>query len=690
MKRNYVWRYVAIAAIFCLVAVIYLGRLFYIQIAGRDNGYQTGTTTRRVTVQASRGEIFDRNGVAVVKNRYSYDLTLMGSAFSSGNKMDKHTENRILLQLLTALEVNGEAEKHQEKYFPFDGAYPYYGWSEEVTDADSKQYYRLKKVLQRLDLAEDATEEELIAHYVDTYGLLATDANGNRRYNDDEIDLILRMRYDMDALDFGAGNDYTVAEDVSMTLMAYVKEMQPRGVTFTVNASRVYCYPGYASHILGTVGPIYSEEWDYYNQQGYQMNAIVGKSGCELAFEEHLRGTDGVLLIEEDAAGNIVGWEVLKEPIPGNDVHLTIDIQLQIAAEDGLAENVEYVVNRSGGAVSRGAGCNAGAAVAMDPDTFEILAIASYPTYDLSTYNLFYNDLLADESNPLVNRALKGLYAPGSTFKPGVAVAGMLTGNIQSSSTLYCGGVYTRFDGYQPKCATYGASHRGYINAQKAVAVSCNCFFYELGYQMGIDSMEQYMGALGFGKHTGIELGEDAGSLAGPTYRQTVHGAVWQPGDTLSAAIGQSDTQATPLQLACYMSTIANGGTRYTSHLLQSVYPLGSATPSLTYAQTESTVLDRLSITSEIQKTVFDGMREMVTSHSTANRNFASIPVPVGGKTGTAQTSTDCENALFVGTAPYNDPEIVISVVLEQGYSGEYATLTAARILEQYYGVEKD
>jgi penicillin-binding protein 2 len=206
---------------------------------------------------------------------------------------------------------------------------------------------------------------------------------------------------------------------------------------------------------------------------------------------------------------------------------------------------------------------------------------------------------------------------------------------------------------------------------------------------MGIDTMNQYLTSLGFGERTGLEIGGTDGILAGPLYRQEINGEEWQPGNTLQAAIGQSDHMASPVQLACYLSTISNGGTRYSAHLLHSVYAPGSAAPTFVYRQSEETVLSRLTLSEEVRATVFAGMREMVTSHATANRNLSSLPVAVGGKTGTAQTSEACENALFVCAAPFDAPEIVVSVVLEQGYSGEYASLTAARILEKYYGVEK-
>lgn len=683
-KRASLWRYMTVALVFCLICVIYLGRLFYIQISGRENRYDSGTTTRTVTIQAVRGEIYDRNGNALVTNRYTYDLVLSYGAFAS---LGTQQANETCLYLLQALRDTDSADKHVEKFFPFDGAYPYYSLSAEAADGDSIPYYRLQRVLSDVGLKKDATVKEIVDYYVETYSLLATGADGKRLYDDDEIDRLIRLRYDMNAVRFGAASDYAIAEDVSLSLMTYVKELNLGGIAFSVNAERVYNYPGYASHILGTVGPIYSEEWDYYNEQGYQMNAIVGKTGCEYAFEEHLHGSDGLMEIEEDAAGNVISTKVLTEPIAGSDVHLTIDIHLQIAAEDGLAENVQYVVDHANGLVSYGSNCNAGAAVVMDPETFSVLAIASCPTYDLTTYNLNYNDLAQNSAKPLLNRALNGLYEPGSTYKLGVATAAMIEQQIEAASRITCGGVYTRYDSYQPKCSTYPHDHSA-VNVIEAIADSCNVFFYELGYRMGIDTMNGYMKAFGFGQPTGLELGGATGVLAGPDYRQQIHGALWTDGLTLQAAIGQSDNQATPLQLACYMSTLVGGGTRYSAHLLDSVYTFGSDKPSYVYTQTEETVLSKNEIPADVLATVFEGMREVVKGNNTVSRNMASIPVAVGGKTGTAQNSSGCDNALFVCAAPYDDPEIVISVILEQGYSGGYASLTAARILEEYYQVK--
>lgn len=677
---NHTLRYLGIVAVFCLVCVIYLGRLFFIQISGRENQYTADITEREVTVQAVRGEIYDRNGVKLVANRYSYDLSLAHAQFFS---LAVHERNGVCLDVQTALAKRGGEGVRKQKYFPFDGTYPNYTYSAETLDGDSIRSYRLKRVLGDLGFKGDVSAKQLRDYYTDTYDLLALDSSGNRRYSDKEVDTIIRMYYDLDATRFRSSGEYVLCEDVDMSLMTYLKEQNIKALNFTVNVEREYCYPGYASHILGLVGPIYSNEWEYYNELGYQMNAIVGKSGCEAAFEDYLRGTDGKVKIKEDKNGNVVDVEVLTEAVAGNDVYLTIDINLQIAAEDGLKENVEYIVNQSTG-VETGAECQTGAAVAMNPNTFEVLAIASYPTYDLTSYNADYNLLSQDPKQPLLNRAINGTFAPGSTLKPGMAAISLIDGVISRYSHVTCTGRYKGTVG----CSTYGTNHVGSIDIIDAIAYSCNSFFCELGNLLGIEKMENYLRAFGLGQSTGLELGGSKGILAGPTYRGEIQSPeLWQPGMTWQAAIGQSDHQLSPVQMACYIATLCNGGTRYTAHLLHSVYRFGSSEPSFVYQQTEDTVLSRIEISQGTLDTVFAGMKKVVSETASVRRwiNSNTIPVTVGGKTGTAQTGGVCDNALFVAAAPYDDPDIVISVVLEKGYSGGLASLTAARILEAYY-----
>ena len=683
-NRTHTLRYLGIVTLFCLICVIYLGRLFFIQISGRENEYKADITTREVTVQAVRGEIYDRNGVKLVANRYSYDLSFAHSQFYSLSLQERNT---VCLSVQNALAKRGGEGVREQKFFPFDGTYPNYTYNADTLDGDSIRAYRLKRVLGDVGLEADATAIELRDYYTETYDLLQLDNNGSRRFSDAEVDTLIRLYYDIDAVRFRSSGEYVLCQGVDMSLMTYIKEQNIKAVNFTVNVAREYCYPGYASHIIGLVGPIYSEEWGYYNELGYQMNAIVGKSGCEAAFENYLHGTDGKIRIKEDKNGNVTEVEVLTQAVAGNDVYLTIDINLQIAAEDGLAENVDYVAAQSLGLAENGALCEAGAAVAMNPNTFEVLAIASYPTYDLTTYNADYNVLLQDPARPLTNRAIDGFYAPGSTLKLGMAAIALQNGALTQSEYITCTGRYHNTIG----CSTYADTHSwGSIRVVDAIAYSCNSFFCELGNRLGIQTMERDLAKFGLGESTGLELGGGSGILAGPTYRGEIQSEEqWQPGMTWGAAIGQSDHQLSPIQMATYIATLCNGGTRYTAHLLHSVYRFGSDEPSYVFEQSEETVLSRIEIDQNHLDTVFAGMKKMITETSFTNRWIADnddIPVTVGGKTGTAQQGGDRpDNALFVAAAPYNNPDIVISVVLENGAHGYYSAITAARILEAYY-----
>ena len=445
------------------------------------------------------------------------------------------------------------------------------------------------------------------------------------------------------------------------------------GADFEIEIERKYAYPGYASHILGRTGAILAENWEYYEALGYNMNDTVGIDGCEAAFEEYLRGVDGVRVVVEDKNGNIIRSYVEKEPIPGKDVYLTIDIGLQIAAEKALEKNVNLVGD-----------AHAGAITAIDPKNGDVLVLASYPTFDLTTYGQDYNDLAGDSHNPLLNRALNA-YTPGSAFKVGMVAAGITTGAVSSQTSFYCAGADPV---YGNKCWIHPGEH-GSVNATYALQVSCNCYFYELGPVMGIEAMNKYCKAFGLGEPTGIEIRESTGILAGPDYVESV-GQQWNERDTVMAAIGQSVNMFNPVQIANYIATVLNGGTRYSVHLLKEVRTYSG---ELVYAY-ETEIVDSISLSSSAVSTVKQGMKQMVENDAAATYYMSGLPVTVGGKTGTAQRGTGKnDNRLFVCAAPYNNPEIIVSVVLEpddsipkdNAHGSSYASYAAAETLKAYY-----
>ncbi len=682
------YRIYILAGIFCVVCLLYIFCLAGIVLTGEKKQVQDHTFTY-VTVNAARGQIYDRNGVPLVTNQYIYNLVLDDQTLPD----DDYERNKALLTLLHYFNHSEEAEKRTEDMYPFVGEYPSLYYVEAVRQ-DSTLRYRLLRRIAANEM-EDGVKEHTVAaleayyaenpdefptpaeiaqFYMKKYGLDEQSKDHNL-YTNEQISALLRLYYDMECNNFGWLNQYTLASDISLSLIAQIKERAIPGVAFTYDVQRHYEYPGYASHILGTIGEIYAEDWEYYKELGYNMNDIVGISGCEYAFESYLRGISGTKVLEFDARGNLVDEYYEKEPIAGKDVYLTIDIELQMAAEDGLAENVQYI--RDSG---RNPDCESGALVAMEPNTGEVLAIASYPTFDLTTYNLNYSDLYADPARPLYNRALQGLYAPGSTFKLGMVVAGMQENVVDASTSLLCEGTYTGLgSGYQPKCTGV----HGNISAANAICVSCNCYFYELGRQLGIEYMNQYCRFYGLGQKTGVELYEEVGILAGEEYREQNGLATWQPGDTIVAAIGQSDNSFTPIQIASYVCTVLNGGTRYSSHLLHSV---NTYFTNETVKFVQPQVLSELSIADNTLDTVKLGMKMMVEESYTVSNFMRNVPVIVGGKTGTAQIGAGkIDNALFVCAAPYDNPEIVISVVIENGAGGTYSSLSAARVLEAYY-----
>ncbi len=704
-------RLLSIGAVFVLVCLLYVIRLAILELSPAHIGghKQDGTTERTVTVQAVRGQIYDRNGVPLVTNAYTYSLTLDAAVLPRENE----ARNQAILKALHMLESCGEGGQFATYGYPFAGYYPNLIYSEAVADPEGRVQDTFLDVVEGNGLRREAVlrlkeeahlntseateryqtdplacipEARLITYFIREYELDATDAEGKPLYGNADIDRLLRVLWGMEATGFSRVNDYVMAEDISMETITHELELEIPGIGFSTSVNRVYNFPGYASHILGQTGPIYAEEWEAYKELGYAMNAMVGKSGCEAAFEAYLHGQDGVEVIIEDSEGRVVDSYMKTEAVAGQDVYLTIDIYLQIAAEDALSENIRSIRATYGREE-----CQSGAIVSINPQSGEVLALASYPTYDLVTYNRDYNQLLADEAKPLLNRALSGLYAPGSTFKPGMVAAALTEGILTAESKLECAGTYTYYDSYQPDCWIYNSSsaikQHGHINAAEALRVSCNCYFYETGRLLGIERMNRYCHLMGLGESTGIELGEEVGSLAGPEHRDATHGLEWQPTDTIAAAIGQSDNAFTPLQLGVYTSTLVNGGTRYAAHLLLRVRDLSTRTD--TYTATPQR-LSTLSLSQSHLSTIIQGMEEVVSTSAQISRYMKNVPVTVAGKTGTAQTGGKViDNGLFICCAPSRNPEIVVVSVIEKAGGGSYSAMSAGEVLEAYYDLKR-
>ena len=477
---------------------------------------------------------------------------------------------------------------------------------------------------------------------------------------------------------------YVFAEDVDIAFISQVKEESLPGVTIEATTVRRY-HTQYAAHILGRVGLMDSSEVEYYtslDEDGdgvadYQQDDTVGKEGVEQAFESWLRGTSGVRTVERNTDGKIVSenWQV--EPEPGDNVVLTIDLDLQMAVEDILAAALPELNSET----VEGAAC-----VVLDVDTAEILAAASYPTFNLATYAQDIAENSSDPLRPLFNRAFQGLYPPGSTFKPITAVAALETDLIEPSTQIRDLGRYTYWSSPQPACWIYNQSggNHGLVNVTRAIEVSCNYFFYDVGRRMGIDTLVDFANQFGLGQSTGVELPERTGAVGSPA-RSEALGQQWYEGNVLSVAIGQENTQVTPLQLANYIATLVNGGTRNAAHLLKEVKSSDFSQVVYTY---EPEVLSTIDIHPENLEAVKAGMLAVTTN--SLSSAFQDLPVQVGAKTGTAQVSAQAEtNAVFVCFAPYDDPEIAISIVVEQGGSGSGLGQIAADILSYYFSAKE-
>ena len=703
MKNSKSARYLAIFVFFLVACLVFTAKMVNLQIISKDKyAPNSNETVERVYIEAVRGNLCDRNGKILVRDDRVYNFILDYDTIPDSSRQ----LNRVLLTALRAMNEASGVDFTADWLTPFKGTYPNFEFADDFT-TNMDKYDEFIRLIEKNYVTEKYTLEmamrdldatTVARYYARKYKVvdeLRSDGDSfeyESEFTDQEITQLIYLRYEMDRQGFGGNKDFVFIADAPYAFNVYVKEMAVDGLAIEETVKRSYLYPGYASHILGLVGQIYAEDWDEYKDKGYDIDAKVGISGCEAIFEDYLRGIDGIVDVYRDSSGNVTRREVIREPIAGKDVWLTIDIDVQIAAEDGLKENIQSIVDNSATSL-RGEDANAGAAIAIDPNNGEILALASYPSYDLNTYNQDYSRLSSDKNAPLLNRALQATLAPGSTFKVGMALAALEEGVYSETDTMLCHGYYDRYGHTNAfKCAVHPMSQVGtMLNVSEAIRISCNCFFYESGHLLGIDTMNKWCQYYGLGMPTGIELYEKTGILAGRAFREAnpqfcINNdlGAWQQGDTWQAAIGQSENAFTPLQVGVYTATVINGGTRYSAHLLHSVHEYGE--DAEVYFFNEAKILNQISPSEKNVNIIKEAMRKVITSdQASIYMSFKDVTYSVGAKTGTAQTgSTSSDNAWFTAFAPVEDPQIVVTCMIEHGASGSFASYTARQIMDAY------
>lgn len=655
-------RVIALLVFFGAFLLLFAAVLYDAQIlhGGENRAKSISSNAASETVTASRGIITDRNGKVLVSNRLAYTLVFDRSGFD-----DDAALNAAILRLVQLCEETGT------------------GWNDTLPIGRVGNFLRYSnarsetfdKFIEKNELTSGASGRQLLSELRELYHV-------DESLSEREARLIVGVRYELHSRD-----SYTFAEDVSTEVLSLITDGRYEGITIRTASARVY-NTALAAHILGTIGPIWQEEWSSsedtgyvgYADKGYSMNDLVGKDGVEKAFESYLRGTDGRRLITTDETGKITGELYTREPQPGGTVALTLDIDLQADVEAALAETISGMIDKDSN--ERG-----GAAAVVSVGTGEVLALASYPTYDLSTFNEDYDELVNDQRLPMFNRATQGIYAPGSTFKMVTAVAALESGIITPSSIIQDRGIYTYYKDPQPMCWIYsqtGSTH-GRINVSQAITDSCNYFFYEVGRLTGIRTLDSYASQFGLGQSTGIEIGDSSGVLASPEWAES-HDQEWTDGQTITAAIGQSYNLFTPLQLANYVATLVGGGDHYQAHLLKNVKAYDNSRLLYMY---DDKPMNTVEISDSTLSAVTRGMHELTVSGSVAYA-FENCVVSAGAKTGSAQVGTDIANGVFVAYAPYEKPEIAVAIVIEKGGSGAALANTAVEIINSWFSRAQD
>ena len=660
LKKNKNRGTVAMAVI-CVVFAVFLVHLFRVQVIGTKEESQAAVSVVSVSVPGIRGEIYDRNGYPLVTNKQVNKIVFNYLDFPK----DYTERNKIIIELIRMFRKNKVewndnlpvliTKKGKLKFDP---------------DKPNEASYLNSEAF--LDLNYYATFEDCFNALVSKYKL--------EDYPLKDARDIASVYYSMVKNGFNTGRNYEFASEVSSALVSAVKERSDNfpGVDVQVSSERDYYDGTIAPHVLGIVTNICESEYESKKEEGYTITDDIGKSGIEAVMESYLRGKNGVKTITTDAEGN-KSEEYTVMPEQGNTVILTIDRDVQKVAQEALAEGIKRLQISTERSYML-----TGSVVVMDTRSNEVLAIASYPNYDNSTYQDDYEKLSKDVSKPLWNRALRSTYTPGSTIKPAVAMAGLEEGLVKGDMGIVCTGIYTHYQDYQPRCTKV----HGYQNVVNAIYNSCNIYFYDTARRLGIEKLNSYFSMFGLGEPTVIELSECEGTVDTVQHRE-LKGELWTPGLTIQAGIGHGDNQFTPIQLCSYVSTIANRGTRYKAHMIKSVK---SSDLSETVMETQSQILSKASFSDENWDLVHRGML-LVGTQSYAD--FTKVPCKVAAKTGTTTVSKrvngrkiETYNGFLITFAPYEKPEIAICVSVEGAGSGGSTALIASAIMEHYFATK--
>ena len=653
-------RFIALIIIFICIFLAFSLILVKAQlIDGSSYAEANSVSSSSTQIKAARGQILDRNGKVLVGNRQGNDIIFDASEFPSLSKQDER--NKIILSLINLFEDNG-LEWINDLPITIDENGRYQFIKDRETDIAKLEARGM------LHLNKYATADDCMTEIIKRFKL--------EKFSREDAMKIGAVCCSMKANVFNTANPYTFAHDVSDEVVSVIKENNTyyKGVDVEVVVYREYTDGTIAPHIIGVTGVINAEEYAELKEKGYAMDDVLGKSGIEKVFEENLKGTNGTKTVTTESDGTQT--TSVKGLRNGDNIVLTIDADLQKVAQYSLKKICDSVgtANSGGGAV-----------VVMDCRTGEVLAMASYPTYDLTTYYEDYNTLAKNVNSPLFNRATLSTYAPGSTAKVSTAIACLEEGIITEDSTKYCGFNYP-FRGHNFVCQINHENRT--LTVRTALQDSCNSFFYYYGGELlGIDKMDMYRELLGLGQKTGIEIAEATGVLDSPSYRASL-GQTWMPGFSLQSAIGQAGNLFTPIQLCNYVSTVANGGTRYKVHLVKSIL---SSDNTMTVLENEPKVTVETGFSTENLDIVKSGMRRVVTNGSCKN-TFGKLDIPVACKTGTSQVEKEIggvrsvyTNGFNISFAPYGNPEVAVAVAIEGATSGGSCAPVACDIYNYYF-----